>query len=386
MRNVLKKVTAAVLALAMCLSFAGCYDENKTWAAKKGDDTLPIGSYIYYLNSAYSEAAAKVGTEDEVLKATIEDKDASAWIKDRAMQYLGAYYYINSKFSELGLELTEEELSNAQTATTSTWSYYKDTFEAMGIAQESFHQAYSLYNAKFQKAMQAMYGEGGEKALPEEELKTYFTDNYYSYEYFYVSLSKTAEDGSSVDLTDDEKSELKTKLEGYVEEINSGDSTVTEAADDYAYETQTESTYNAPTPTKKDSLNTTILNAISPLEDNKTTFAETTSGYYVIKKLPIADKFAETTADETQMRSLLSDMKGEEFNDFVLEQGKALTDVEVNQKAIDSVKVSSLVTDSNKKGTSSAASETESSTASSAASSEVSSAAESSQTESSTAE
>ena len=60
MRNIWKRAAAAVLALAMCLSFAGCYDENMTWAARKDDDTLPIGGYIYYLYSAYTEAASQV--------------------------------------------------------------------------------------------------------------------------------------------------------------------------------------------------------------------------------------------------------------------------------------------------------------------------------------
>ena len=60
MRNIWKRAIAGMLALAMCLSFAGCYDENKTWAARQGDDTMPIGGYIYYLYSAYSEAMQKV--------------------------------------------------------------------------------------------------------------------------------------------------------------------------------------------------------------------------------------------------------------------------------------------------------------------------------------
>ena len=51
MRNIWKRAVAGMLALAMCLSFAGCYDENKTWAARQGDDTMPIVGYIYYLYS-----------------------------------------------------------------------------------------------------------------------------------------------------------------------------------------------------------------------------------------------------------------------------------------------------------------------------------------------
>lgn len=102
MRNIWKRAAAAVLALAMCLSFAGCYDENMTWAARKDDDTLPIGGYIYYLYSAYTEAASQVDSSTHVLDAQIDGEDAEQWIKDRALTYVQSYYYINDKMAEYG--------------------------------------------------------------------------------------------------------------------------------------------------------------------------------------------------------------------------------------------------------------------------------------------
>ena len=121
MRNIWKRTAAAVLALAMCLSFAGCYDENMTWAARKGDDTLPIGGYIYFLYSAYSEAAGQVDTETPVLDAEIDGQDAAQWIKDRALNYVQAYYYINDKFEEYGLELTEDDQTQIDSLTMPGW-------------------------------------------------------------------------------------------------------------------------------------------------------------------------------------------------------------------------------------------------------------------------
>ena len=57
MRNIWKRTAAAVLALVLCLSLAGCYNENNTWAARKGDDTMPIGGYIYYLYTPTTTSA-----------------------------------------------------------------------------------------------------------------------------------------------------------------------------------------------------------------------------------------------------------------------------------------------------------------------------------------
>ena len=72
MKRIAKITVALLLAVAMCFSLAGCYDEDLNWSAKYDDTELPAGAYIYYLSIAYNEAASKVSTEDEVLKSEID--------------------------------------------------------------------------------------------------------------------------------------------------------------------------------------------------------------------------------------------------------------------------------------------------------------------------
>ena len=365
MRNIWKRTAAAVLALAMCLSFAGCYDENMTWAARKGDDTLPIGGYIYFLYSAYSEAAGQVDTETPVLDAEIDGQDAAQWIKDRALNYVQAYYYINDKFEEYGLELTEDDQTQIDSLTNTYWTYYQSTFEDMGIAQSSFEQAYSIYSVKLQKVMRAMYGEGGELALADDELENYYIDTYTTYEYFNAPLTTTNDDGESVDLSEDEKADLQKDLEGYIDDINAGDMTVSEAADEYAAGADTTSTYQGPLSAQPDYLSTEIATALDSVEEGEAVFAETTSNYYVLRKLSDKDYYEENIAsDEDQSLSLLSEMKGEEFNDYIMEQAASVEGVEINQAALDREPVRDLVNDSTRYGTSS---ETESSASESSA-------------------
>lgn len=386
MRNVWKQVVAVALSLALCLSFAGCYDENKTWAARQGDDEMPIGGYIYYLYSAYVEAAGKVDTETAVLDSEIEGQDASTWIKDMALNYLQAYYYVGDKFEEYGLELTEEDQQQVEAATSSVWPYYQTTMEELGISRTSFEKAYSLHGTRLQKLMAAMYGEGGELALEDGALEEYYCGAYLNYEYFYAPLTTTNEDGESVDLTDDEKAELKSQLENYVTEINEGNTTVSDAATAYAETSGTDSTYQGPLSVQSENMTGEIFTALNSVDEGEAVFTETASGYYVLRKLSVKDYYQENIAgNEDQLASLLSEMKGEEFNDYILEQAAAVEGVELNTSAIDSVSVSSMVNDSNRNGTSSeaessASSDEESSSESSEseASSEVSSEAESS--------
>ena len=49
MKRIAKITVALLLAVAMCFSLAGCYDEDLNWSAKYDDTELPAGAYIYYL-------------------------------------------------------------------------------------------------------------------------------------------------------------------------------------------------------------------------------------------------------------------------------------------------------------------------------------------------
>ena len=104
----------------------------------------------------------------------------------------------------------------------------------------------------------------------------------------------------------------------------------------------------------KENLSDTFKTAFEGLDEGKATLAETASGYYLIRKLPIAEKYEEYTGDESSLKDLLSYMKGDEFSDYVLEQAQSYTGAEYNVSAMKTVKLSKFVSDSTKKGTSSA--------------------------------
>lgn len=363
MRNILKKALAALLCAALCLSLSGCYDANKTWAAKRGQETLPIGSYIYYLNSAYSEAMSKIPSDTEVLKGTVDGQNSETWIREQAEDRLRAYFYVNRKFDELALEFTADELETLDGNTELYWSYYKSTFEDMGIAKDSFHRAFTEYNAKLRLVLLSMYDTGGELELSNEELENYFAENYFYYSYFSASLSTTDDEGNNVDLTDEEKAALKTKLEGYVKSINSGDMTVQEAADAYAEDElggADNSTYGEPFSASKTNLTDAMREALEGAKDNEAVFVELSSSYLVVYRLPVLVGFSAKLESDSGKDDLLIEMKDEEFSDYVVEQGKKIEDLTINTAALNSIKTSTVVTDSNKFGTAAAEDDTSS--------------------------
>lgn len=375
MTKLFKRAAAGVMALAMCAGLTGCYSENNTWAAKMGDTTLPIGGYIYYLSSAYSEAAGRVGTESEVLKADIDGKAGSQWVSDKAMDYLYSYYFVEQKFDELGLTLDEEDQDSIDTVTASMWSGtaymagYKDAFEKMGIAESSFKQAYAVYNTKLSKVLQAMYGKGGEMEVSDDELHDYYTGDYIYYQYLSVDLTTTNEDGESVDMEDEEKSEIKEYLEDQAELVSGGRIELDTASANYANFKGAEPTLSEPSAYRADNLSAVFADALEPLKNGEAAFLETATRYYIVQRLDVEDDFKALMEDESRLSGLLSEMKLEEFSDYAIEQGRSL-DVQVNTGALRKVSISKVVDLMGKNGTSSASSESSESSGSSESSSE----------------
>ena len=363
MTKIFKRAAAGVMALAMCAGLSGCYSENNTWAVKSGDTTLPIGGYIYYLSSAYSEAAGKVGTETEVLKSDVEGQNSSDWIKSKATDYLYSYCYVNDKFNELGLTLDEDDLDSVDYVTSNMWSYYKEPFEDMGIAESSFKEAYSVYNSKLTKLLHTMYGKGGELELSEDELHDHYTDGYVYYQYLYADLTITGDEGESAEMDEDEKSEVKEYLEDQAKLISDGRIDLDTASANYANFKGTQPTLGEPIAYAKDSLNDLFAEALEPLKDGEAAFVETATRYYIVQKLDIEEDFKALLEDESRLGSLLSDMRGKDFSQYTIDQGKSM-DIQINQSAINSIKPSKVAKIMGKNGTSSGeSSESESSSA-----------------------
>lgn len=352
MRNILKKAACVLLALCLAASLTACYSEDNTWAAKAGDDVMPIGAYIYYLSSAYTEAGNRVSAHDKILEGTIDGQDAKGWIKDQALAYVGAYYYICDKFDELGLSLTEEDLAAIDNGTATYWPYFKARMEAMGVSEESFKKAYAEHNVRAQLLMEALYGEGGQQEVSEDELRQYYTENYNSYEYMYISKSKKDEDGNSVALSDEEKQDMLDTLEDFAGRINSGSITLSEAYTEYSYIAMVTPQHEAPGAVLKSNTHTNIASALPDMADNEAKVIEVDAGCYLLQKLSIDEHFDSLMADAAQKGQLLVEVKGDEFNAEATEQGKALSGVEVNEKAIARIKVEDVVTDKNQTGAS----------------------------------
>ena len=257
---------------------------------------------------------------------------------------MNQYFYIQNEMKRLGLEMTDEDYSTCLQTTESYWNYFGTSFEKFGIAKTSFDIAYSQYNRMYLKVFNALYGEGGENEVPESELRQHIEDDYYDYEYFSAPLTKTDDDNKSVDLTDEEKADLKETLEKYKTKIESGAMTVNDAATDYALKVQQDSTYQTGIKDENGMQSSympdAFISAIKEMNEGDVEVVESTKYMIVLHRLPIKDD-EDTLLESSDNRSqLLLELKNTEYADAVSAAAQSFEGVEWNQKVLNRYKPS----------------------------------------------
>lgn len=222
--SLIKKLSAGAVAAVMMVSFASCSDT--TWVYKTDKTTLKSGVYIAMLGNAYMSAFSQVysttnGEFDDIWDQTIEEKDAETYIKDTALETVKEYLAVNDKFTELGLELSEEDSSGMDSAVDSMLSYFSSylDFEESGASKSSFKEYY-MVSTKESKIFDYYYGKGGIEEVKDKELKKYYYKNYRAANL--ISISTADSDGNTV--SDKELSKLKKQAKGYQSRLKNGES------------------------------------------------------------------------------------------------------------------------------------------------------------------
>ena len=366
------KILCVVLALVIALTAASC-SLSKQYAYQKDDIELPIGSYILYLQQAYSQAQSyaqqselydsEKGTYDgkkSFLKMEITDDDdntavAEDWIIDKAQELTKTAVANMYKAKELGCTLDEAEFADTETQIKAYWDQgYSDQYEPYGIGIDSL-VALTKANTLADEAFKAQYGADGPTPVTDEDLAEYFTENYTSYKYFsadlYTTETQAAEDGSEEDttvdvpLSEDEIAKYEKDFESYASTLSSGgsfDDVLKKYMDKYEIE---EDPHTENVTILDEDATDEVMKAISELKDGEAkaiTIGDTDESkqIYLIYREPIEEQVdaytktatgdeAETETAQSNRDSVLSNMKSEEFEqlikDYIEELGLKLS-------------------------------------------------------------
>ncbi len=217
-----KRITAGLTALALSLSLSACGANTRTALTVDGYE-VPAGVYIYYLNTAYSNAVSQLSQENSELDTTdkeaiknmtLEGKDITTWVQDKATEMVTDFVATEKKFDELGLSLDADAKSNISMMKDYYWASSQETFEANGISEESFTKIITS-SYKSDEIFMYYYGIDGENGVTEDDLKQYYIDNNIRAQFINVSLK----DSEGNLLKSDGKAEMMELLEGYRDRV-----------------------------------------------------------------------------------------------------------------------------------------------------------------------
>lgn len=360
-KKFLSVVTVGALLITMALSFTAC-GEGTTKALTIGGQQINAGLYISYLNSAYSELYSKL-TEDasvdsdfDVYAQTYENKTASEWIIDRAVELCAENVAIKNEANRLGVSLESNVKTYIDNLVDYYWTNYnyESTLTKVGVGQASF-KAMITSNYLKDELLHAIYGEGGEKEVKDDELAKFMNENYARVKYY--TFTKKGDDGGN--LSDDELKNLKDEVEGLIAMMKNGGNfdSVMDAYEDLQKQieeanttadetTESDTETETETETEKDPYERETMiykESTSPSEEFVTMVFEKTEKdygvpflyeddnyYYIVEVLDTAER---TDYLEDNKDTILSNYKSDEFDEYIAGLAKEL-EVTRNEKAI----------------------------------------------------
>ena len=224
-----KKLLALVCALALTFSLVGCVFSTPDSVGKIGDFEVSSGLYLLAQYGAYQQAANLAGTDQDAtkvksfLKETITtDADTGEtavvkdYVADKTLETLQTLAAVDARFTELGGELTDEQLTLANNYAQQMMDQYGDTYTANGIGLETLKQ-YEQLQLKHTMLLDLVYGKDGETPVDDGDLTEHLDSQMYEIGYIAVPLYNTS---TFAFADDDQKAEMLSLAQAAVDHYN----------------------------------------------------------------------------------------------------------------------------------------------------------------------
>lgn len=328
--KIVSKILAVVLCLCLALSFASC-GEDTTWVIKNDQNTVSAGQYLYYLMNAYASASGKVSdSSKDVLSQQVEEKDASEWIKESAMESARMYLEIEKMFAEEGLTLDDADTAYIDQYVVYMWAYYSEIYEKNGISDKTLREV-MVNSTKSGKLFDHLYGEGGAREIPVEDVKKSINENYAKTKSIVLSLNNL--DGKLRDEATIAK--IKALAEKYKTQLNDEGADIDRLLVDYdRFEKALEEKEKA-AQESSDTSSDTASNVGTNEEANDTAAPtsstageETSSKASDVTENPTNDSSAAASSEETSSDSTSSETTEDKKPEIISKSSTKYTDAE----------------------------------------------------------
>ena len=226
------KFLALLCALALVFSLAGCTISTPDTVGKIGDYEITSGLYLLAQYDAYQKAADLASSDQDAsdvksfLKATItpEGEDAitvSDYVARETLANLETYAAVETRFAELGGELTDEETQQADSYATQLMDQYGDTYKANGIGLETV-KFFERILLKSNDLLELVYGENGETPVSDADLTAHIENNMVELAYYTIPLYNTS---TYAFADDDQKAEMLSLAQAAADKVNASEET-----------------------------------------------------------------------------------------------------------------------------------------------------------------
>ena len=223
-----KKLIALLAAVAMVFSLAACGSTPDS-VGTIGTVDITSGLYLLAQYDAYQKAADLASSEQDAadvkafLKQTItvdadsgETATVSDYVADQTQKNLDLYAAVESRFDELGGQLTEAEESQADSYASQLMDQYADTYKANGIGLETLKR-FERILLKSNDLLELVYGQNGETPVSDADLTSHLETSMYELAYYTVPLYNTS---TYAFADDDQKAEMLSLAQAAVDSYN----------------------------------------------------------------------------------------------------------------------------------------------------------------------
>lgn len=234
-----KKLIALLAAVAMVFSLAACGSTPDS-VGTIGTVDITSGLYLLAQYDAYQKAADLATSEQDAtdvkafLKQTItvdadsgETATVSDYVSQKTMENLETYAAIETRFEELGGQLTAEEEAQADSYASQLMEQYGDTYKANGIGLNTV-QRFERILIKSSDLIDLVYGVNGETPVSDADLTSHLENNMYELAYYTIPLYNT---GTYAFADDDQTTEMLGLTQPAIDEVNSYAATLADLSD-----------------------------------------------------------------------------------------------------------------------------------------------------------
>ena len=234
-----KKLIALLAAVAMVFSLTACGSTPDS-VGTIGTVDITSGLYLLAQYDAYQKAADLATSEQDAtdvkafLKQTItvdadsgETATVSDYVSQKTMENLETYAAIETRFEELGGQLTAEEEAQADSYASQLMEQYGDTYKANGIGLNTV-QRFERILIKSNDLLELVYGVDGETPVSDADLTSHLENNMYELAYYTIPLYNTSTYASA---DEDQTSEMLNLAQSAIDDVNSYAATLADLSD-----------------------------------------------------------------------------------------------------------------------------------------------------------